>query len=32
MGGEDGVIRGIVAEKEGEGPGKGEEWFGFERH
>lgn len=32
MGGEDGVIRGIVAEKAGEGPGKGEEWAGFERH
>lgn len=32
MGGKDGVTRGIVAGKAGEGPGKGEEWIGFERH
>lgn len=31
MGGKDGVIRGIVAEKSGGGPGKGAEWIGFER-
>lgn len=32
MGGKDGVIRGIGAEKAGEGPGKGEELIGFGRH